>query len=103
MTDNFNVDRREIARLLGPIYPTMAEATSNEWHFFLNAETGLDVPLDEPNGSAFDKWRQALASKGVAGVWGYTPDQIEAMKARGKELSAKAAKWRAENGISTEV
>jgi hypothetical protein len=80
-------DRREIADLLLPHFPTMEAATSNEWHGFLNAETGMAVALDEPNGSAFDKWRKALAANGLP-VWGLSDDQEQAIAARGAELKA---------------
>lgn len=96
---DFNVDRTEISRLLLPIFPTMAHASSDDWHAFLNHYTGLDVPIDEPNGSAFDKWRQALAAIGHEGVWRHTPAQIEAMKERGRQHAARAAAWRKQKGI----
>ena len=80
-------DRKDIADLLLPHFPTMETATSNEWHGFLNAETGLDVALDEPNGSAFDKWRKALAANGLP-VWGLTEVQEQAIAVKGMELKA---------------
>ena len=81
-------DRREIAGLLGPYFPSIPQAaTSNDWHGFLNAETGLNIALDEPNGTAFDKWRIALADKGFP-VWGLTQEQETAIAARGAELKA---------------
>ena len=60
-----SIDRRDIAPFLRPYFPSMLEtATSDDWHGFLNAQTGLDVSLDEANSSAFDKWRQVLGEKG---------------------------------------
>jgi hypothetical protein len=79
-------DRTRIAPLLLPHFPTMEKATSDEWHGFLNAMTGLDIDLAEPNSTAFDKWREALAEQKGLPVWGYTDAQIAAMKARGEEL-----------------
>ena len=61
-------DRTFIAELLLPLFPEMEKATSQQWADFLNARTGLNVPATERNGSAFDRWRQALASKGHP-VW----------------------------------
>lgn len=84
-------DRRDIADFLLPHFPTMERATSNEWHGFLNAQTGLSVALDEPNGSAFDKWRKALAAQGLP-VWGLSEAQEQAIAARGAELKALEAK-----------
>lgn len=80
-------DRREIKRLLLKHFPTMELATSEEWHGLLNAQTGLDLPLDMPNAVAFDKWREALASNGLP-VWGIPPEKIEAIAAKGAELKA---------------
>lgn len=81
-----SIDRTAIAPLLLPHFPEMDKATSDDWHAFLNEATGLDIAIDEPNGGAFDKWRQALAAKGYGGVWSHTPAQIEAMKVRGRQL-----------------
>lgn len=79
-------DRRLIAPLLLPFFPTMEKATSNDWHGFLNAKTGLAIDLSEPNATAFDKWRQALAKQFSLPVWGYTKEQIAAIQAQGEKL-----------------
>ena len=79
------LDRRAIAKLLGPHFPVMEGASSEEWHGFLNAQTGLDIGPDVPNPVAFDAWRQALAEKGLP-VWRHTPDDVARMRARGDEL-----------------
>lgn len=82
-------DRRLIAPLLAEHFPTMASAVSDEWHGFLNAMTGLSIDLDEPNATAFDKWRQALSEQKGLPVWGYTVAQVASIKTRGEELKAK--------------
>ena len=86
-----STDRRMIAPLLVPFFPTMAdtdehEFTSDEWHGFLNAQTGLAIEIDEPNTVAFDAWRKALAIQQGLPVWNYTPAQIAAIQARGEQL-----------------
>lgn len=88
-------DRTDIAPLLTPYFPTMETASSEDWQAFLNAQTGLEIPPDEENASAFDKWRQALATQGYD-VWHTTEAQAQAMKARGLELKAAEDKRRAE-------
>jgi hypothetical protein len=88
-------DRSEIAGLLVEHFPIMEKASSEDWHGFLNAQTGLDIALDEPNSSAFDKWRVALAERGLP-VWGISPEKIEEIKARGLALKALEDKRAAE-------
>lgn len=83
-----STDRRMIAPLLLPFFPKMEKATSDEWHGFLNAKTGLEIEIDEPNATAFDKWRQALADQFDTPVWGYTRAQLAEVKRRGEELKA---------------
>jgi hypothetical protein len=85
-----HIDRREIAPLLLPHFPEMAEASSDEWHAFLDQVTGLATPLDEQNATAFDRWRQALAAMDIP-VWSITPSAAATMKARGEELAQHAA------------
>lgn len=75
-------DRTAIAPLLGRYFPEMAAATSEEWNVFLNDKTGLEVGFDEPNGSAFDKWRAALAEKHALPVWGIDANRVGEIKAR---------------------
>lgn len=82
------IDRRDIAPLLGPIFPSIPNnASSDDWHGFLNAMTGLDIPVSEENASAFDKWRQALAEQGHD-TWGISKADEERMAQRGVELKA---------------
>ncbi len=92
------IDRRDITPTLGPIFPTMdPKASSDDWHSFLNAMTGLDIPIDEENASAFDKWRQALAAKGYD-TWGLSHADVQKMAARGEELKALEVKRVADQG-----
>lgn len=76
-----NTDRRDIAAFALRWFPTLKEATSDEWHFFLDEATGLTTPLDMPNGQAFDRWRAALAEKGYP-AFDYTATDIAAAKAK---------------------
>lgn len=86
-----NLDRRDIAPLLREHFPSIPDdATSDDWHGFLNAQTNLDVPADEDNASAFDKWRQALAATGLP-VWGVDEARIKDIAARGARLLALEA------------
>ena len=100
------LDRRAIEPLLGAFFPDMVGKSSDEWNAFLNAETGLQIELDEPNPSAFDEWRKALAKGGLP-VWGMSPQRkaqideraakiAEAEVKRQTELSARLAELRAE-------
>lgn len=85
-------DRRDIAAFLSRWFPSMAKATSDEWHFFLDKVTGLDTPLDMPNGMAFDRWREKLAGLGYP-VFKYSPAAIAAMKTKAdKMLTAEKAR-----------
>lgn len=59
-----NTDRRDFSTFALKWFPTLEFATSDDWHFFLDKVTGLDTPLDMPNGSAFDRWRKALHEQG---------------------------------------
>lgn len=90
MTD-VKLDRREILPMMKAHFQSLDDKiTSDDLHGFLNAQTGLDVPLSEPNGSAFDKWRMKLAETGVP-VWGYTTEQVQDIKTRGEALKVKEA------------
>ena len=84
-------DRRQIAGLLREHFPALPEdMSSDDWHGWLNAQTGLDLPIDGEEGmnaNVFDQWRQALAAQGIP-VWGYTPGQIAEMKAKAVTLKA---------------
>ena len=88
-------DRRDISRLLLKHFPAMADATSDEWHGFLDNITGLVTPHDEPNAVAFDRWRLALKEQGYP-VWGYTPERIAEIQAKAEELNLEEAKRMAE-------
>ena len=92
-----NTDRREISGLLLKYFPTMENASSLEWHHFLDEMTGMETPLDMPNGQAFDQWRQAMAGIGYP-VWQYTPETIAAMKSRAAEMKAAEEKRAADLG-----
>ena len=84
-------DRREILRLIGPHFPTLAtDITSDALHGFLDAVTGIETPLNEPNATAFDRWRQALAAQGYP-VW-LSRERAEALKTRAGVLMAEEAK-----------
>ena len=81
-------DRREIAQLMQPYFATMAiDASSDDWHGFLNAITGLDVSIDEDNASAFDKWRMNLSDKGYP-VWEHSKARIADIQRRGEIMKA---------------
>lgn len=86
-------DRREIVRLLGPHFPALLAdgITSDDVHGFLDAATGLITPLREPNATAFDNWRKALAAQGYP-VWGVTQEKADAIKASAAVLMAEEAK-----------
>lgn len=77
---------------MGPLFPSMAsDASSDDWHGFLNSMSGLDVDLLEENSSAFDKWRIALAAQGYD-TWNSTTAEIAKIKARGDQLMAAEQK-----------
>jgi len=78
-----SLDRSDIAPLALKWFPTLSDATSDEWHFFLDKVTGLTTPLDMPNGSAFDRWRMALQEQGYP-AWDNKASDIE----RAKEKAA---------------
>ena len=81
-------DRRDIAPLLQPYFATMAvDASSDDWHGFLNAITGLDVSIEEDNASAFDKWRMNLSDKGYP-VWEYSKTRIADIQRLGEIMKA---------------
>jgi hypothetical protein len=93
-------DRRDIAPLLGKFFPLLTDAsTSDDWHGFLNAMTGLEISLDTPNPDAFDQWRKALAAKGMP-VWGITEQQEATIKAQGLALKALEDKRLADLGLT---
>lgn len=74
-----NFDRRDFAPFALKWFPTLVNATSDDWHFFLDKVTGLDTPLDMPNGPAFDRWRQALNEQGYP-AYDYTDADIASAK-----------------------
>ena len=89
-------DRRDILSLVGPHFPSLApDIASDDLHGFLDAVTGLETPLDEPNATAFDRWRQALATQGFP-VWGYSQEKIGKIRRKGEELKAAEDKRVAE-------
>lgn len=95
MSLDVKLDRREILGLLRPHIPTLPEdITSDDLHAFLDAQTGLTTAIDEPNGSAFDKWRMALAAQDYP-VWGHSAEKKAEVLARGEFLKAEEAKRKA--------
>ncbi len=81
-------DRRDILGLLHGHFQSLdPDIASDDLNGFLDALTGFETPLDEPNATAFDRWRQKLAETGVP-VWGYSQEQIAEVKRRGAELKA---------------
>lgn len=86
------IDRRDIAPFMLPIFPSMAaDASSDDWHGFLNAMSGLDIALDEDNSSAFDKWRIKLADMGYP-TWDYSPTHLATIETKGAEFKAAEEK-----------
>ena len=85
------VDRTAIAPLLLPHFPEMRGKSSAEWHVFLNRQTGLSVEPDEPNSTAFDAWRKALAVSGLP-VWGMSNARLSAVTERASIMQAAEAK-----------
>jgi hypothetical protein len=74
-------DRRDIAPFLSKWFPELAKASSEELHYFLDKVTGLETPLDMPNGQAFDRWREKLAGIGYP-AFKYTDADIAAFKSK---------------------
>ena len=79
------IDRRDIAPLLLKFFPHMVNATSDDWHFFLDSVTQIDTPIDMPNGAAFDRWRERLAAIGYP-TQKYSPEHIASMKAKAEQM-----------------
>lgn len=89
---NPRCDRRAILGLVGTHFPTLApDIGSDDLHGFLDAVTGLETPLSEPNATAFDRWRQALSAQGYP-VWKYTPERLAKIKTEAKKIMAEEAK-----------
>ena len=87
-----STDRTMIAPLLLPFFPAMKGATSPDWNMFLDDITGLNTDFSEPNATAFDRWRKAIAEQHGLSVWTYSAHQIDEMKLRGEEMKAKEDK-----------
>jgi hypothetical protein len=64
--------------------------------------TGLDTPLDMPNGQAFDRWRQALADKGYP-AFDYTDADVAAAKAKAADMLAAEQRRAASLGTTLEA
>lgn len=79
-----------------PLFPSMTiQNTSDDWHGFLNSMTGLNIPIEEENSSAFDKWRMRLAELGYP-TWEYSTAKIIEIAARGDALkTAEMARQKA--------
>ena len=97
-----NTDRRDFAPFALKWFPTLVDASSDDWHFFLDKVTGLDTPLDMPNGSAFDRWRQALAAQGYP-AYPYTATDVASAKARATAMLAAEERRAALSGKSLEA
>jgi hypothetical protein len=97
-----NTDRRDIAPFALKWFPTLEDATSDDWHFFLDKVTGIDTPLDMPNASAFDRWRQALAAQGYP-AYPYTATDVAAAKAKAEAMLADEERRAALVGKSLEA
>jgi hypothetical protein len=82
-----NADRRDFRPFLAKWFPELAKASSEETHYFLDKVTGLETPLDMPNGQAFDRWREKLAGIGYP-AFKYTDAHIAAMKQKAEEMLA---------------
>jgi hypothetical protein len=96
-------DRRDIAPFLAKWFPSMATATSEELHFFLDKVCGLETPLDMPNGQAFDRWREKLAAIGYP-AFQYTDADLAAFKSRADAmLSAEQARAASMSKTLTEL
>ena len=80
-----NNDRRDFRPFLGRWFPELLKASSEEIHYFLDRVTGLETPLDMPNGLAFDRWREKLAGIGYpAHKW--TDAEIAAFKTKAQAM-----------------
>ena len=88
---NVAYDRRQILNLLRPHFPVIPDdITSDELHGWLNAQTGLDLPINGPEGknaNVFDQWRKVLAAQGLP-FWNYTQAQLDKIKTDGLTLKA---------------
>lgn len=89
-------DRRLIAPLLLPLFPEMEGQSSDSWRAFLDDMCGTETDPHEDNGSAFDRWRKALAAMGYEGVWKHTPASEAALAAAGREMADRARAAHAE-------
>lgn len=91
-------DRTMIAGLLARFFPTLENASSEDWQVFLDGYTGLETPDDMPNAEAFDRWRKALADNHGLPVWGISAEDIAEKKNRAAELIADENDLRAKHG-----
>ena len=80
-----NTDRRDISPLLLRFFPHMVNATSDDWHFFLDTVCGIETSIDAPNGEAFDRWREKLAEIGY-NTLKYHSDDVARMKAKAAKM-----------------
>lgn len=80
-----NTDRRDISALLLRFFPDMVNATSDDWHFFLDTICGIETPIDAPNTEAFDRWREKLAEIGY-NTLKYHQEDVARMKARAAKM-----------------
>jgi hypothetical protein len=97
-----NLDRRDFANLALKWFPTLEDATSDDWHFFLDKVTGLTTPLDMPNPSAFDRWRKALQEQGYP-AFKYNDADIAAQKTKADSMLAAEQRRAADIGKTLEA
>jgi hypothetical protein len=97
-----NIDRRDFAPFALKWFPTLEDATSDDWHFFLDKVTGIDTPLDMPNASAFDRWRQALAAQGYP-AYPYTATNVAGAKTKATAMLEAEQRRAALSGKSLEA
>lgn len=97
-----NTDRRDFSAFALKWFPTLGDATSDEWHFFMDKVTGLDTPLSMSNGEAFDRWRKALSEQGFP-AFEYTDADIAAAKSRADDMVAAEQRRAADLGKTLEA
>jgi hypothetical protein len=94
-----NTDRRKIAPLMAPYFHNMKDASSDEWHSFMETVTGVKIERDVPNGVAFDMWRTALADMGYP-VFKWTPEKAAEIKRKTDILLEREQKRAADLGTT---
>jgi hypothetical protein len=86
---DIKLDRREILPMMKALFPSLSEkATSDEVHAFLDAKTGCTTPLEEPNSTAFDRWRKELAHQNYP-TWDFSERRSTEVAIMGLRLLIK--------------